>query len=104
MGLLWRWLGKAALRYHLFVNGAALASDRAEAGRLLKSDAAHGLTVSPPNCNKLTMRINSLKTLDLILSLSKDEAKISGFFSSLPAQNASDHDAGSSLDDDEYPL
>jgi len=29
------------------------------------------------------MRINSLKTLDLILSLSKDEAKLSGFFSSL---------------------
>jgi hypothetical protein len=31
------------------------------------------------------MRIDSLKTLDLILSPSKDEAKISGFFSSLPA-------------------
>jgi hypothetical protein len=31
------------------------------------------------------MRINSLKTLDLILSLSKDEAKLSGFFSSLKA-------------------
>jgi hypothetical protein len=29
------------------------------------------------------MRINSLKALDLILSLSKDEAKISCFFSSL---------------------
>jgi hypothetical protein len=29
------------------------------------------------------MRIDSLKTLDLILSLSKDEAKISGFFSNL---------------------
>ena len=29
------------------------------------------------------MTINSLKTLDLILSLSKDEAKLSGFFSSL---------------------
>jgi hypothetical protein len=28
------------------------------------------------------MRINSLKTLDLILSLSKDEAKLSGFFGS----------------------
>ena len=26
------------------------------------------------------MRIESLKTLDLILSLSKDEAKLSGFF------------------------
>jgi len=31
------------------------------------------------------MRINLLKILDLILSLSKDEAKISGFFSSLLA-------------------
>jgi hypothetical protein len=40
--------------------------------------------VSPPNRDKLTMRIDSLKTLDLILSLSKDEAKLSGFFSSLP--------------------
>jgi hypothetical protein len=29
------------------------------------------------------MRVNSLKTLDLILSLSKDEAKLSGFFSSV---------------------
>jgi hypothetical protein len=29
------------------------------------------------------MRINSLKTLGLILSLSKDEAKLSGFFGSL---------------------
>ena len=29
------------------------------------------------------MRMNSLKTLDLILSLSKDEARISRFFSSL---------------------
>ena len=51
--------------------------------RLLKNDAAHGLTVSAPNRDKLTMRINSLKTLDLILSLSKDEARLSGFFSSL---------------------
>jgi len=32
------------------------------------------------------MTINSLKTLDLILSLSKDEAKLSGFFSSLLAR------------------
>jgi hypothetical protein len=36
-----------------------------------------------PWFDKLTMRINSLKTLNLILSLSKDEAKISCFFSSL---------------------
>jgi hypothetical protein len=36
-----------------------------------------------PWFDKLTMRINSLKTLDLILSLSKDEAKLPGFFSSL---------------------
>ena len=33
--------------------------------RLLKKDVVHGLTVSPPNRDKLTMRINSLKTLDL---------------------------------------
>jgi hypothetical protein len=33
------------------------------------------------------MRINSLKTLNLILSLSKDEAKISGFFS-IPLKEA----------------
>ena len=50
---------------------------------VLKNDVSHGLTVSPPNRDKLTMRINSLKTLNLILSLSKDEAKISCFFSSL---------------------
>jgi hypothetical protein len=36
-----------------------------------------------PWFDKLTMRINSLKTLNLILSLSKDAAKISCFFSSL---------------------
>ena len=29
-------------------------------------------TMSPPNRDKLTMKINSLKTLNLILSLSKD--------------------------------
>jgi len=33
--------------------------------------------------DKLTMRAKSLKTRDLILSLSKDEAKISCFFSNL---------------------
>ena len=52
---------------------------------MLKSDVAHGLTVSPPNRDKLTMRSNPLKSLGLILSLSKDEAKISCFFSILPA-------------------
>jgi hypothetical protein len=31
-----------------------------------------GLTVSPLNRDKLTERVKSLKTLDLILSLSKD--------------------------------
>jgi hypothetical protein len=31
--------------------------------------------VSLPNRDKLTMRINALKTLNLILSRSKDEAK-----------------------------
>jgi hypothetical protein len=36
-----------------------------------------------PWFDKLTMRINSLKTLDLILRVSKDEAKLSGFFGSL---------------------
>ena len=40
-------------------------------------------TVSPPNRDKLTMRAKPLKTRDLILSLSKDEAKILCFFSSL---------------------
>jgi hypothetical protein len=33
--------------------------------------------VSPPNRDRLTMRIKSLKIFDLILSLSKDEAQIS---------------------------
>ena len=50
---------------------------------MLKNDVAHGLTVSPPNRDKLTMRAKPLKTRDLILSLSEDEAKISCFFSSL---------------------
>jgi hypothetical protein len=45
--------------------------------------------VSPPNRDKLTMRINSLKTLNLILSLSKDEAKISGFYGRLPRRTCS---------------
>ena len=36
-----------------------------------------------PWFDKLTMRAKPLKTHDLILSLSKDEAKISCFFSSL---------------------
>ena len=43
---------------------------------MLKNDVAHGLTVSPPNRDKLTMRAKPLKTRDLILSLSKDEAKL----------------------------
>jgi hypothetical protein len=50
---------------------------------LLKKGVAHGLTVSSPNRDKLTMRINALKTLSLILSLSKDEAKDLCFFSGL---------------------
>ncbi len=78
--------------------------------RLLKNDVAHGLTVSPPKRDKLTMspqlrnrrctramntvswlrgsagRVhgedNSLKSLSLILSLSKDEAKTSYFSAS----------------------
>jgi hypothetical protein len=57
---------------------------------MLNSDLTHGLTVSPPNRDKLTMRAKPLKTRDLILSLSKPhpslskgEAKISCFFSSL---------------------
>jgi hypothetical protein len=55
---------------------------------VLKNDVAHGLTVRPPNRrnrDKLTMRAKPLKTRDLILSLSKDEAKISCLFSSLLA-------------------
>jgi hypothetical protein len=49
----------------------------------MKNDVAHGLTVSPPNRDRLTMRAKPLKTRDLILSLSKDKAKISCFFSGL---------------------
>ena len=56
--------------------------------RMLKSDVAHGLTVIPPNRDKLTMRAKPLKTRNLILSLSKDEAKISCSFSSLLARQA----------------
>ncbi len=40
---------------------------------MLKNDVAHGLTVSPPYRDKLTMRFKPLKKRDLILSLSKDE-------------------------------
>ena len=55
----------------------------ASISRLLRDDAAHGLTVSPPNRDKLTMRSKSLKSLSLMvrrskasrtMSLSKDEA------------------------------
>ncbi|MGA9549310.1 MAG: hypothetical protein WBS14_16770 [Rhodomicrobium sp.] len=46
---------------------------------LLKNDVAHSLTVSAPNRDRLTMRSKPLKTLDLILSLSKDEAQIQAF-------------------------
>ncbi len=38
------------------------------------TDAAHGLMVSLPNRDKLTMRAKPLITLGLILTLSKDEA------------------------------
>jgi hypothetical protein len=41
--------------------------------RLLKNDVAHGLTVSAPNRDKLTLRSKPLKSLHLMLSLSKDE-------------------------------
>jgi hypothetical protein len=51
--------------------------------RKLENDVAHGLTVSPPNRDKLTMRVKPLKTRDLILSLSKDGTKIPYFFSGL---------------------
>jgi hypothetical protein len=47
--------------------------------RPAQTDAALGLTVSPPNRDKLTMRAKPLKTLNLILSLSKDEAQIQAF-------------------------
>jgi hypothetical protein len=49
--------------------------------RLLKHDAAHGLTVRPPNRDRLTMRAKPLKSLHLIVSLSKGEACISAFLS-----------------------
>jgi len=39
--------------------------------------------VSPPNRDRLTIRFNPLKMLDLILSLSKEEATLSAFFSIL---------------------
>ena len=42
--------------------------------RTFQLTVAHGLTVRPPNRDKLTMRAKSLKARDLILSLSKDEA------------------------------
>ena len=51
---------------------------------MLKNDVAHGLTVSPPN-RQAHHEGQAVETLDLILSLSKDEAKISCFFSILPA-------------------
>jgi hypothetical protein len=38
---------------------------------MLKNDVGHGLTVSQPNRDKLTMRSSPLKTRHLILSLSK---------------------------------
>jgi len=50
---------------------------------MLKNVDAHGLTVSLPNRDKLIMRAKPLKIRDLILSLLKDEAKISCCFSSL---------------------
>ena len=43
--------------------------------RLPNFDIADGLTVSLPNRDKLAMRISLLKTLDLIPTLSRDEAK-----------------------------
>jgi hypothetical protein len=46
---------------------------RGKLRRLLKDIVAHGLTVSPPNRDKLTMRSKPLKSLAPILSLSKDE-------------------------------
>jgi hypothetical protein len=57
--------------------------------KLLKDDAAHGLTMSPPNRYKLTIRANALKTLNLILSLSKDEVWIFAFFSILLTEQPS---------------
>jgi hypothetical protein len=44
---------------------------------------------SCPWFDKLTMRAKPLKKLDLILSLSKDEAKIPCFFSILSDENIS---------------
>ena len=48
--------------------------------------------VSPPNRDKLTMRMNSLKTLNLILSSSKDGAKISCFFCGLAKEQLAERD------------
>ena len=51
-------------------------------------------TISPAwwrDRDRLTMRAKPLKTRDLILSLSKDEAKISCFFSSPQADKGQRH-------------
>jgi hypothetical protein len=42
---------------------------------MARAEALASFSAGRPWFDKLTMRINSLKTLDLILSLSKDEAK-----------------------------
>jgi hypothetical protein len=42
-----------------------------------------------PWFDKLTMRINPLKALDLILSLSKDESRITSFFQQPPGNGYS---------------
>jgi hypothetical protein len=56
----------------------------------LKNDAAHGLTASSPNRDKLTMRFKPLKSFALILSLSKDEVWIFAFFSILLGRQVKD--------------
>jgi hypothetical protein len=70
--------GGCLLRFLLQSEAGAFC--RGLTGRLLKNDAAHGLTVSPPNRDKLTMRFKPLKSPHVILSLSKDEAGISALF------------------------
>jgi hypothetical protein len=50
---------------------------------MARAEALASFSAGRPWFDKLTMRINSLKTLDLILSLSKDEARLPGFFTSL---------------------
>jgi hypothetical protein len=51
----------------------------ARQGVLAERRDERALQMSPPNRDRLTMRVNPLRTLDLILSLSKEEGRFHGF-------------------------